>query len=278
MAEFRTLKMNLWSDPFIESLSPMGKLLYLYLITSPHTNNMGILEVSRKRISIDTGMDDKSINAGMDFLKKSGKVVEVDGVIWLVKFIPNQTSCSPKIVEGLKRLSEQIKSPKLRRLIWQHYPYAMKVIPTGGDGTYTLSDGMDTLSIPTPELELEVESELEEEEEEERNKYICASENDSSASSPSKTEYDNRLLEAFQKFWEIYPRKINKKAAEKAWMALFRSAPKSTHADLMRGVALHIDDYKDDIEERGTEERFIKHPATWLRAVDFLEPPIRGAV
>jgi len=272
--------MNLWSDPFIESLSPMGKLLYLYLITSPHTNNMGILEVSRKRISIDTGMDDKSINVEMDFLKKSGKVVEIDGVIWLVKFIANQTSCSPKIVEGLKRLSEQIKSPKLRRLIWQHYPYAMKVIPTGGDGTDTLSDGMDTLSIPTAELELEVESELEEEEEEEeeRNKYICASENDSSASSSSKTEYDNRLLEAFQKFWEIYPRKINKKAAEKAWMALFRSAPKSTHADLMRGVALHIDAYKLEIEERETDERFIKHPATWLRAVDFSEPPVRGAV
>lgn len=104
---------------------------------------------------------------------------------------------------------------------------------------------------------------------------ICASKD---SKKPQTTEYDNRLLEAFQKFWEIYPRKINKKAAEKAWMALFRSAPKSTHADLMRGVALHIDDYKDDIEERGTEERFIKHPATWLRAVDFLEPPIRGAV
>lgn len=104
--------------------------------------------------------------------------------------------------------------------------------------------------------------------------YTCIDDD----SSPSKTEYDNRLLEAFQKFWEIYPRKINKKAAEKAWMALFRSAPKSTHADLMRGVALHIDDYKEDIEERGTEERFIKHPATWLRAVDFSEPPVRGAV
>ncbi|NCC62545.1 MAG: hypothetical protein EOM12_16775, partial [Verrucomicrobiae bacterium] len=129
MAEYRTLKMSLWSDPFIESLSPLGKLLYLYLITSPHTNNMGILEVSRKRIEMETGIDGKSVNLEMENLKAAGKIIEVDGVIWLVKFISNQTSCSPKIVEGLKRLSEQIKSPKLRRLIWQHYPYAMKVIP-----------------------------------------------------------------------------------------------------------------------------------------------------
>jgi len=104
---------------------------------------------------------------------------------------------------------------------------------------------------------------------------ICASKD---SKKPQTTEYDNRLLEAFQKFWEIYPRKINKKAAEKAWMALFRAAPKSTHADLMRGVALHIDAYKLEIEERETDERFIKHPATWLRAVDFSEPPVRGAV
>jgi hypothetical protein len=169
--------MSLWSDPFIESLSPLGKLLYLYLITSPHTNNMGILEVSRKRIAIDTGMSDKDVAAEIDVLKKTGKLVEVDGVFWLTKFISNQTSCSPKIVDGLKRISEQIKSTKLRRMIWELYPYALKAIPTDCDDTDTLSDGidtvskgMDTIGIPTAELELEVEveSEVEIEEEEEQ--------------------------------------------------------------------------------------------------------------
>jgi len=56
MAQYRTLKMDFWSDPFIEDLPYMGKYVYLYLITSPHTNNLGILDISRKKIAYETGM------------------------------------------------------------------------------------------------------------------------------------------------------------------------------------------------------------------------------
>ena len=40
MATYRTIRMAFWSDPYIENLSASEKLLYLYLFSCPHTNNL----------------------------------------------------------------------------------------------------------------------------------------------------------------------------------------------------------------------------------------------
>ena len=46
MAEYRTIRINFWNDPFIEELDPKAKLLYIYLFTCPHANNLGIIEAN----------------------------------------------------------------------------------------------------------------------------------------------------------------------------------------------------------------------------------------
>lgn len=51
MATYRTIRMAFWSDPYIETLSASEKLLYLYLFSCPHTNNLGLLAVSRRRMA-----------------------------------------------------------------------------------------------------------------------------------------------------------------------------------------------------------------------------------
>ena len=122
MAEYRTLKMTLWSDPFIESLSASGKLLYLYLITSPHTNNLGLLEVTYRRMAMETGLDEKIIHQEMKVLEDAGKLIVAGGIIWLTKFIANQTSCSPKMVIALRRQLERVRPKKLANAIQDYYP------------------------------------------------------------------------------------------------------------------------------------------------------------
>ena len=42
------------------------------------------------------------------------------------------------------------------------------------------------------------------------------------------------------------------------------------------GIARHLESYQDEIREKGTAEKYIKYPATWLRANDFFEPPTGG--
>ena len=65
-------------------------------------------------------------------------------------------------------------------------------------------------------------------------------------------------VSGFNEWYDSYPRKIGKKAAEKA----FNSAIKSgvTIEQLTQGVAA----YNQEIKDAGTSTQFIKHPSTWL--------------
>ena len=54
MATYRTIRMDFWNDPYVEGMEPQDKLLYVYLFSSPHTNNLGVLTVSRRKIAFET--------------------------------------------------------------------------------------------------------------------------------------------------------------------------------------------------------------------------------
>ena len=102
---------------------------------------------------------------------------------------------------------------------------------------------------------------------------------ESSSSSPQKDiDLEEFLSKAFPVFWQEYPRKVGKREAEKAFRAQFKKCPKAKRADLMKGIADHLYDYIDTIEAKGTAMEYVKHPATWLRAIDFFEPPVKEAL
>lgn len=60
----------------------------------------------------------------------------------------------------------------------------------------------------------------------------------------------------FDQFWQSYPRKVNRKAAEKAWTTAREQAPA---AEIMSGLS------GARLEWAGIETRWIPHPANWLR-------------
>lgn len=156
MAEYRTLKMNFWNDPFIEDLPSSTKLLYLYLISSPHTNNLGVLEVTRRRIAYETGLDPQDVENGLAQLETAGKVFSDENIIWLCNFVKNQTTTSPKLVDSLKKLIINL-SERLRQRVWEQYPFLFDGAASSNTLSQDSADGKDTLSIPSGELEVELE-------------------------------------------------------------------------------------------------------------------------
>lgn len=62
----------------------------------------------------------------------------------------------------------------------------------------------------------------------------------------------------FNDWWSRYPRKVSKKTAYKAWRARIREGV--SVEDLDDGLARYL----DYIDAEGTEDRYIKHPATFL--------------
>lgn len=60
----------------------------------------------------------------------------------------------------------------------------------------------------------------------------------------------------FQTFWELYPRKVAKKAAEKSWQRLSQLEKE----EALKALPNHIKYW----QLKQTEKEFIAHPATWL--------------
>ena len=201
MAEYRTIRMAFWNDPFVEELEAGEKLLYLYLFTCPHTNNLGILEVSRRKISFETGLDVATVNYGLQKLEEAGKIVTDATFILLTRFIRHQTTTSPKIAQALKGMLAGVSSAKLRHALYAGYPSIFGGLSKSGYHTDTLSigyqDNKDTVSIPYPDTihtvgipPAEEEEEREEEDNSTLTSFECLSESaplpDAPASEPEE--------------------------------------------------------------------------------------------
>jgi len=156
MAKYRTIKVDYWDDPYTEELPPCGKLLYIYLITSC-PSNLGILEISCRKICFETGLSKEETTELLSLLEKDGKIVKDGDFILLTNFVKHQTSTSPLLIKGLKSSLAEVASTKIALELKTRYPFLRK---EGEEIPYIYP--IHTLSIPC--LELEVEKKEEEEE------------------------------------------------------------------------------------------------------------------
>ena len=147
MATYRTIRMSFWSDQAVETMSPSQKLLYLYLFTNSHTNNLGLLSVSIRKMAFETGLDEDEVCACLERLGYDGRVVVDGGHVWVCGFIRHQCTTSPKILASLRALFPMVDSAAIRAAIVDHYPHLFGAAPCPAD----------TVSLPSGESEREWE-------------------------------------------------------------------------------------------------------------------------
>lgn len=154
MAEYRTIKMSFWNDPYIEELEPKAKLLFLYLFTNSYTSNIGVLELTRRKIAFETGLTTQDVDKTLDAFERDGKVVcdKAHNLIMVVNFIKNQSSTSPKLLEGMRTLALGIPSAKIVRALAILYPQIYGVEPNGDTVSIPYANGNETLCIPSGEV------------------------------------------------------------------------------------------------------------------------------
>ena len=73
----------------------------------------------------------------------------------------------------------------------------------------------------------------------------------------------------FEKFWTLYPKKVNKKAAKAKWLTVVRSTDPS---GILAGITAQLPQMKI------TEERFIPAPDVWLNKgkwADEIQAPVK---
>jgi hypothetical protein len=159
--KLRSVNTKFWDDPFIVELFPTEKLLFLYLITNPLTNLVGIYEISLRRISFDTGLNNESIENGLKRLETVRKAFFIDNFIILPNWLKNQNlnANMKKAVE--REFSDLPKSLK------------DKILVNDTKGFETIRNGLSMIR----KIEIETEDEIEEEIEKETELEISTEKN-----------------------------------------------------------------------------------------------------
>ena len=105
--KLRSVNTKFWQDPFIESLKPIEKLIFIYLLTNSLTTLIGVYEISIKRISYDTGVSEKEIEEILYKFSDKKKIHFIDNYIIISNWMKNQ-----KLNENM-RISAQREIDKL---------------------------------------------------------------------------------------------------------------------------------------------------------------------
>lgn len=166
----------MWADSWIEELTPTEKLIWIYLLTGPYTNMLGIYEVSIKRISSDTGVNSDTVKKALEGFEMVSKCYYFHGHIFITNWIKNQ-SMNPNMIKSAK--NDFIKLPN-------HIKESL--LEKGIESFESLSNGYVIISKIEKENEKEIEDEIEIEDEEDY------------ANSSQKSEHTPEEIAIFQKW------------------------------------------------------------------------------
>jgi hypothetical protein len=102
LTKVRQVNTFFWDDPYIQELYHFGKLLFLYLITSPHTNIAGSFEITEKTMHDHTGIPRTEITDLLKRFEDDKKIIYRNNWMLTVNTIEHQNINNSKILEGIK--------------------------------------------------------------------------------------------------------------------------------------------------------------------------------
>jgi len=117
---YRKIHDNFWTDPDIEALTPEQKYFYLYLLTNPSVNQLGLYEFSVRRACFETGYNQETVCKLLDLFEEKGKIKRSSTTkeLLIVKFYHHNKSNSPKVIKHIEGLIEEIKDRSLIQYVY----------------------------------------------------------------------------------------------------------------------------------------------------------------
>lgn len=113
---YRIVQCKFWQDSEVFKWEAERKLLFLYLITSDKTNQLGILEATKEQIAHDTGIGIQKVEKILKELEQIQKIAidHETNEIFIKNFGKYNWTKSPKMIKHLEKLIENIKSTKIK--------------------------------------------------------------------------------------------------------------------------------------------------------------------
>lgn len=233
MARIRTIKPDFWTDGNMVKLSPFARLLYIGIWNFTLCDHGHVADDAMKLKLQILPMDDVDIEALLAEVMDQGRVTRViagDGRTYLhVKRFEDHQKIDPRWKTRCPACAQQDS------LAPAETPVSLGEL------------------IETPELSPALPP----------GREGMGRESKKTSSSPAAPSME------FDQFWEQYPRKVGKLAAQKA----FSRATKLTTVETINSALRNLQK-----EMRGKDQQFIPHPATWLNQGRWDDEPTRAGI
>ncbi len=133
---------SFWSDADFERFEAEQlvelRLVFLWAVTNPGTDMLGIFTPSQRRFAMDTGLDPKALARGWHALPKAFFVDPESGKVWLRNFIRYQFGVGDALARNkmsvVLRRAACMAPPRIRAEVYQLYPELIPMAsPSHGD-------------------------------------------------------------------------------------------------------------------------------------------------
>jgi hypothetical protein len=152
---YRIIDARFWNDPKVRKLSPQAKLLFLYLITNPHTHVSGIYHLPAPVIAHEIGFSRSSVDTLCHTLSEAG-IVKFDraaDVVWVVKMMAYQGHGEKAERSAAFHLFEDLHNCSLTKDFLAKYPGVKRYLKPEWDTLYhTLSGAELAQDTPNPDI------------------------------------------------------------------------------------------------------------------------------
>lgn len=135
----RSINTGIWSDSFIENLTPIDKLIWFYLLTNQHTNMIGIYQISIRRICFETGLEQETVRKAFEGFQRLSKAIVIvlkDSSEWV--FLPNWSknqSMNPNMIKAAIKQFDSLPNELIINLKENHYETLRKALKGFGNAS-----------------------------------------------------------------------------------------------------------------------------------------------
>ncbi len=250
---YRTILVRMWGDQKFRSLSPLppsGQSLWLYLLTGPFSNRIGLFKAGEMALAEELGWDLKAFRKAFEEVIAYGlvKVSLKDRLIFIPNFTKINRPLFPNVVLSWSHEWKMVPECPLKLEAWETIKSNMGAV---SDNAFIKAF---VKACPKPFIkalpkDTPKDTPIQEQEQEQEHKEKLHGRKSKKLS----TDYP----EDFACFWSAYPKKSKKIDALKAWGQ--RTPPLDA---CLKTLAWQ----KKSDQWTKEQGRYIPDPATWIRA------------
>lgn len=105
MSVYRQVHVSFWQDSFVLDLTPEEKYFYVYLMTNSKTSQIGIYELPKRVLELETGYNRETVDKLLCRFVEYGKIMynEETREIMLLNWAKHNWNNSPKVVKRVEK-------------------------------------------------------------------------------------------------------------------------------------------------------------------------------